>query len=52
MPILKDWIILSKAIFIDREHPKKAMAGIIQGIKQLKRRIFNGCFPEGTKKSM
>lgn len=49
MPILKDWIILSKAIFIDREHPKKAMAGIIQGIKQLKDGYSMVVFPEGTR---
>ena len=56
MPILKDWIILSKAIFIDREHPKKAMAGIIQGIKQLKvtaegkPMTFNDCIIQYTFK--
>lgn len=49
MPILKDWMIFVKAIFIDRDHPKKAMAGILQGIKQLKEGYSMVVFPEGTR---
>ncbi len=49
MPILKYWMKFSRGIFIDREHPKKAMAGILEGIKHLKEGYSMVVFPEGTR---
>lgn len=49
VPILKQWMLLAKCLFLDRSNNRAAIKTILQGIDNLKQGDNLAIFPQGTR---
>lgn len=49
IPLLQHWMTLQGSLFLDRKHPRKALATILEGIELMKGGHSMVIFPQGTR---